>query len=75
MVGAIKNALPNTALSTNRTGSAKSTSVMFRIIVSIGAIRNIFIENALSLSQMTNHVLSGSVLPLDFWASHFYQTR
>jgi len=51
MVGAIKKALPDTALSTNRTGRAKSTSVMIRIIMHIGAIRNIFIDDALSFGQ------------------------
>jgi hypothetical protein len=55
MAGAIKRALPNTALRMNRTGSAKSTSVMVRIIVDIGAIRKTFIEDALLFSQVLNN--------------------
>jgi hypothetical protein len=47
-------ALPNPALSTNRTGSAKSPSVVIRNIRHMGAIRNIFIEDALSFSLRFN---------------------
>jgi len=46
--------MANTALSTNRTGSAKSASVMIRIIMHMGAIRNIFIEDTLSFSLRPN---------------------
>ncbi len=59
MVGAIKKALPKTAQSAKTTGSARSTSVTIRNVVHIGAIRKIFIEDALSFSQRPNGEVEG----------------